>query len=79
MDELLQKLLVFPPHPPPQTPLSDHAYDEGIKAQHKTLKDLSESKLLAQTSSGESILDVSFRISLAVRWFSNMFRLSILR
>lgn len=58
MDDLLPKLLSFPPHPPPQTPLSDHAYDEGIKAQVTTLKNISEGKLLAQTSSGESVLDV---------------------
>ena len=58
MDELLPKLLSFPPHPPPQTPLSDHAYDEGIKALYNTLKNLSETKLLTQTSGGESVLDV---------------------
>jgi hypothetical protein len=33
MDELLPKLLLFPPHPPPKHPLTDAQYDEGIKAQ----------------------------------------------
>ena len=62
MDELLPKLLSFPPHPPPQHPLSDHAYDEGIKGQIQTLKGISESKLLQDTSGGENPLDVSINI-----------------
>lgn len=58
MDDLLPKLLSFPPHPPPQNPLSDHSYDEGVKTQVASLKNISDQKLLAQTSGGESALDV---------------------
>jgi len=59
MDDLLPKLLSFPPHPPPKVPLSDASYDEGIKAQIATVGKISEGKLLQQTSGGENALDVS--------------------
>ena len=59
MDSLLPQLLAFPPHPTPQPPLSDAAYDEGIRAQISTLKKLSEKNLLQHTSGGESPLNVS--------------------
>ena len=59
MDELLPRLLSFPPHPPPPTALSDHQYDEGIKEQIEAVKRVSESKLMQPTSGGEHILDVS--------------------
>lgn len=58
MDDILPKLLVFPPHPPPLTPLSDSAYDEGIKAQIASVKSISENKLVQKTSSGENVLEV---------------------
>ncbi|KAG0651900.1 COP9 signalosome complex subunit 3 [Hyphodiscus hymeniophilus] len=58
MDSLLPQLLAFPPHPSPQPPLSDSAYDEGIKAQISTLRKSSEKTLRQQTSGGESPLDV---------------------
>lgn len=58
MADLLQKLLSFPPHPPPAKPLSDQAYDEGIREQIDVVGKLSESKLLQQTSGGEHALDV---------------------
>ncbi|TVY21716.1 COP9 signalosome complex subunit 3 [Lachnellula arida] len=57
MDDLLPKLLSFPQHPPPTTPLTDTQYDEGIRAQITAVKSLSDSKLLVHTSSGESVLD----------------------
>lgn len=59
MDDLLPKLLTFPPHPPPHSPLSDASYDEGIKAQISVVRKLSEKNLLQHTSGGESSLDVS--------------------
>lgn len=59
MDDLLPKLLSFPPHPPPPNPLSVVQYDEGIKAQISAIKGIPEGKLLQQTSSGENALDVS--------------------
>lgn len=58
MDELLHKLLSFPPHPPSPRQLSDHAYDEGIREQAEAVSKMSESKLLQQTSGGEHALDV---------------------
>jgi len=59
MDDLLPKFLSFPPHPPPQAPLSDHIYDEGIKALISYMKAVPDTKLLQQTSGGENTLDVS--------------------
>lgn len=58
MDDLLQKFLQFPPHPPPAHPLSDERYDEGIKSQVDAVKKMSDAKLLQQTSGGENALDV---------------------
>lgn len=60
MDELLPKLLTFPPHPPPQNPLSDGNYEDGIKAQISAVRKISEKNLLHQTSGGESPLNVSW-------------------
>jgi COP9 signalosome complex subunit 3 len=59
MDDLLPKLLDFPPRPSPQAPFSDSQYDEGIKHQINVLGKLSEKNLLQHTSKGESALDVS--------------------
>jgi hypothetical protein len=59
MDELLPKLLSFPPHPPRPTSMSDHLYDESIKEQIEAVKKIQQSKLLLQTSGGEHVLDVS--------------------
>lgn len=58
MDELLHKLLFFPPHPPSPRPLSDQAFDEGIREQIEVVGKMSELKLLGQTSGGENALDV---------------------
>lgn len=66
MDDLLPKLLAFPPHPPPQTPLSDFQYDEGIRNQISTVGKIPEKNLLPQTSGGENALDVSFYIHMSV-------------
>jgi COP9 signalosome complex subunit 3 len=59
MDDLLPKLLSFPPHPPRPTPMSDHLYDESIKEQIEAVKKIPQYKLLLQTSGGEHVLDVS--------------------
>jgi len=59
MEETLQKLLLFPPFPPPVTPLSDAQYDEGIRAQIAAMNKMGEKSLVAKTSGGESALDVS--------------------
>lgn len=56
MDDILPKLLGFPPSP---NLLSDKQFDEGIKAQIDTLKALQNDKhLLQRTSGGENPLDV---------------------
>ncbi|TVY49578.1 COP9 signalosome complex subunit [Lachnellula occidentalis] len=57
MDDLLPKLLSFPQHPPPTTPLTDTQYDESIRAQITAVKSIPDSKLLTHTSSGESVLE----------------------
>jgi COP9 signalosome complex subunit 3 len=59
MDDLLPKLLTFPPHPPPQNPLSDSSYEDGIKSQISALRKIADKNLLLNTSGGESPLDVS--------------------
>lgn len=59
MDDLLQKLLTFPPHPPSKNPLSDSSYEEGIKSQIAAVGKISEKNLLLSTAGGESPLDVS--------------------
>jgi COP9 signalosome complex subunit 3 len=59
MDELLPHLLAFPPHPAPQTLLSDSSYDEGIKAQISAVRKIPDKNLLEETSGGESPLNVS--------------------
>jgi COP9 signalosome complex subunit 3 len=68
MDELLPKLLAFPPHPPPKTPISDAQYDEGIKSQISAVSKISDKHLLQQTSGGENVLDVSFSEASLVRY-----------
>jgi len=62
MDDLLPKLLSFPPYPPPPKSISDHQYDEGIRTQIQAVKAISDSKLLQPTSGGENVLDVRSRI-----------------
>ena len=59
MDDLLQTLLSFPPHPPGPTPMSDRDYDRAVKEQIEAVKKVSDSKLLQLTSGGEHVLDVS--------------------
>jgi COP9 signalosome complex subunit 3 len=59
MDELLPRLLAFPPHPPPPKQLSDSQYDEAIRNQITTIGKIADKNLLLQTSGGENALDVS--------------------
>lgn len=71
MDDLLPKLLVFPPHPPPAIPLSDAQYEDGIKSQINYVSRLSDKQLMAQTSGGEGPLDVS-SVQLWISWFKKV-------
>jgi COP9 signalosome complex subunit 3 len=59
MDEILPKLLAFPPQPQPQSPLPDAAYDKAIKQHISALGKIPEKVLIQPTSSGEHALDVS--------------------
>ena len=59
MDELLPKLRSFSTNLGVGNALSDQEYDEGIKSQIETVRKISESKLLQNTSKGDSPLDVS--------------------
>ncbi|TAQ90685.1 hypothetical protein B7494_g1014 [Chlorociboria aeruginascens] len=58
MDDILPKLLSFPPHPPPLNPISDQRYDEEIKRHIEAVKKIPEKSLLLKTSGGESPLTV---------------------
>lgn len=59
MDDILPKLLTFPIHPPPKTPITDQQYDNAIRSQIAVLEKLLPKQLLQSTPGGESILDVS--------------------
>jgi len=72
MDNLLPNLLSFPPHPPPPNPMSDHAYDQGIREQIDFVKKLTDKKLLDHTSGGENVLDVSNYEVLAMKQLSEL-------
>lgn len=62
MDELVSKLVAFPPQPPPSSPLSDSRYDESIKHHITTVGKIADKSLLQQTPSGASALDVSITV-----------------
>jgi COP9 signalosome complex subunit 3 len=57
-DSTLSQLLAFPPHPPPQQPLSIRQYESGIKTLLKFLEGLTASKLTAPISGKDTLLDV---------------------
>ena len=59
MDDLISKLVAFPPQPPPDPPLSDSKYDEAIKNHITAVGKIAEKSLSQLTSSGASALDVS--------------------
>ena len=58
MDDLLPKLLSFPPHPPPPQKLSDNDYDRNIRDLIEQLNKVSASKLTAGVKGGGDLLDV---------------------
>ena len=61
MESILPKLLSFPPHPPPITPLSDTDYDAQIKGVLQLLSETSARKLTAGVAGSGDLLDVSLR------------------
>ncbi|MCJ1477882.1 hypothetical protein MMC13_006555 [Lambiella insularis] len=58
MDDLLPRLLSFPPHPPPLQKLSDVEYDKQIKALVKLLTETSASKLVRGVAGGGDLLEI---------------------
>lgn len=58
MESLLPQLLSFPPHPPPQPPLSDALYDKEIRNLRKALNDTPASALTSGVPNGGDLLDV---------------------
>ena len=58
MDGLLSQLLAFPPHPPPKIPLTDTAYDKGMKELIQTLNKTPASKLTLGVRGGGDLLEV---------------------
>ncbi|KAI4129796.1 MAG: hypothetical protein LQ338_002047 [Usnochroma carphineum] len=58
MESLLPQLVSFPPHPPPPLPLSDAAYDKGIKNLRKVLNDTPANTLTAGVPNGGDLLDI---------------------
>jgi COP9 signalosome complex subunit 3 len=59
MDDLIPKLLSFPPVPAPAQPLSDFMYDQSIRAISQLLISTPPGKLASGLSTGEDVLDVS--------------------
>jgi hypothetical protein len=59
MDDLIPKLLTFPPVPAPAEPLSDFTYDQSIRAISQLLISAPPGKLASVLSTGEDVLDVS--------------------
>lgn len=60
MDDLVPKLLTFPPVPSPAEPLSESQYDQSIRAISQLLTSAPPGKLGSGLSTGEDIFDVSF-------------------
>jgi COP9 signalosome complex subunit 3 len=58
MDELIPKLLAFPPVPAPAEPLSDFQYDQLIRPISQLLTSTPPSKLASSLSTGEDVFDV---------------------
>lgn len=58
MDDLLPQILSFPPHPPPQIPLSDRQFDSAIRDQIDAVKKIKAAKFLEKTLGGANLLDV---------------------
>ncbi|KAL8934669.1 MAG: hypothetical protein Q9216_005789 [Gyalolechia sp. 2 TL-2023] len=58
MESLLPQLLSFPPHPPPQIPLSDAIYDKEIRILRKALNDTPASAFTGGVPNGGDLLDI---------------------
>ena len=60
MDDILPKLLHFPPHPPPPTPMSDAQYEEAVIKHISVVSSIPDKSLMLHTSGDENPLDVGF-------------------
>ena len=58
MDSILSPLIAFPPHPPPNPPLTDAEYDKQAKKFVESLSKLNPQDLRSDKK-GEDLLDVS--------------------
>ncbi len=58
MESLLPQLLSFPPHPPPQIPLSDTVYDKEIRALRNVLNNVPANSFTGGVPNGGDLLDV---------------------
>jgi hypothetical protein len=59
MDDLIPKLLTFPPVVAPAEPLTDAQYDQSIRAISQLLTATAPAKLASGLSTGEDVFDVS--------------------
>lgn len=73
MDANLAALLSFPPHPPPQHPLSDQQYNDGMRAVMSTLKKINLKSFSQPLSSGQHILEASTPDLLRCSWSGLVF------
>ena len=60
MEALLPQLLVYPPQPPPQKPLTETQCDVQIRAITNTLNHTPAHILTGGVGGGSDLLDVSF-------------------
>lgn len=59
MEDLLPKLLSFPPHPPQPFPILDESYDAHVKDLLQVLNKTPASLLASEISGASGLLDVS--------------------
>lgn len=59
MDDLIPKILTFPPVPAPSQPLSDFQYDQSIRAISQLLTSTPAVKLASGLATREDVFDVS--------------------
>jgi COP9 signalosome complex subunit 3 len=66
MDDLIPKLLTFPPVPALAEPISDFTYDQSIRAISQLLISAPPGKLASGLSTGEDVFDVSYKMGMTL-------------